>query len=65
MKGRERGEGNLRMVGMFNFDFYSKIIRLRSGAPRISVRGGDILGGRPSSESGGGAPRTPESFSKI
>ena len=28
-------------------------------------RGGDILGGRPSRGSGGGAPRTPENFENL
>ena len=36
-----------------------------SGAARISVGGGNILGGRPSRGSGGLRPRTPENFRKF
>ena len=36
-----------------------------SGAARISVREGNILGGRPRRGSGGGAPRTPENFENF
>ena len=36
-----------------------------SGAARISVRGGNILGGWPRRGSGGGAPRMPENFENF